>query len=162
VVANGVVYSPDYSLEGFGSPYQYDGPILDAEAGTALGTFGADRPPALTATTGFFMQQGTLHGIALGSNGVAPATGGILWSFAGDGKLSGTPIVINNYVIIASSSGNLYALAAATGQLLWTQNIGSVIPGGASPAISSLAAGDGLLVVPATSTVTAYAVSGNP
>ena len=165
IVANGVVYSPDDSNSGFGSPYIYEGSMLDAQAGTILGTFGADSPPALTATTGFFMQLQTLHGISLGKNGAAPGTSGILWSFAGDGNLTGSPIVINDYVIIASTGGNLYAVTAATGQQRWTQNIGSVIPGGSSPgaaAISALSAGDGLLVVSATSTVTAFAVSANP
>jgi len=74
------------------------------------------------------------------------------------------PIVVNNFVFVGSSSGNLYAVDAATGALQWTKNLGAPIPGQAFGGFGTtgLNAGDGLLVVPAGNTVTAYVLSTNP
>jgi outer membrane protein assembly factor BamB len=96
---------------------------------------------------------------------VSLSTNQVNWSFAGDGTLVTSPIVVNNYVFVGSTSGNLYGLDAATGSLVWSQNTG-----GAAPATyvstfqgpTGLSAGDGLLVVPAGNTVTAYVLSTNP
>jgi outer membrane protein assembly factor BamB len=101
-----------------------------------------------------------LQGIALSNNQVN-------WSFAGDGLLVTAPIVVNNYVFVGSSSGNLYALNASTGAQVWNQNLGAPIPGPATGGSAlqgqtGLAAGDGLLIVPAGNTVTAYVLSTNP
>lgn len=70
---------------------------------------------------------------------------------------------MNQYVIVASSSGNIYALDGASGAQVWTQSL----PGGIAAAsndgvISGLAAGDGLLVVPSGNDVVAYVLSTNP
>jgi outer membrane protein assembly factor BamB len=78
-----------------------------------------------------------------------------------------SPIVVNNYVFVGSTSGNLYGLDATTGALLWTQSMGAPIPGPenggyAFQGYSGLSAGDGLLIVPAGNTVTAYVLSTNP
>jgi outer membrane protein assembly factor BamB len=88
-------------------------------------------------------------------------------AIAGDGTLVTSPIVVNNYVFVGSTSGNLYGLDTTTGALLWTQSMGAVIPGPenggyAFQAYSGLSAGDGLLIVPAGNTVTAYVLSTNP
>ena len=92
--------------------------------------------PAFSAAAGYFLQSGTLNALTSSNNTV-------LWSFTGDGSLSTSPIVVNQTVIIGSSSGNVYALNAATGQQLWTVNAGGALqPGNGS---SGLAAGDGLL-----------------
>lgn len=148
VVANGVVYAPN----GFGT---YNGQVLDAGTGTLLGSYLADNPPAIGATTGYFLQSGTLRGITLSNNTIQ-------WSFAGNGSLTTSPILVNNYVFIGSSSGNLYALDAATGAQVWTQNLGAAIPAGAGWGhpipLSGLSAGNGLLVVPAGNTLTAFAL----
>jgi len=150
VVANGVVYSP---IDG-----QYSGAVYDAESGTLQGNFAASFPPAFTATTGFFLTNSTMQGIARSNNQ-------ILWSFAGDGALVTSPIAVNNYVIVGSANGNLYALDGATGSQVWTKNLGAPIPTTSSGTISiysGLSAGDGLLVVPSGNNVTAYVLSTNP
>lgn len=89
----------------------------------------------------------------------------VLWSFAGDGTLDTAPIAVDSYVIVGSSSGNLYALDAGSGAQIWTQNVGAAIES-SSPGVVSLytgiAAGDGLLVVPAGNEVIAYQLSTNP
>ncbi len=152
VVANGTVYSPI-------APAPYGGNLYAAETGAQLGTFNADVAPAITATTAYMLQSKTLRSIAVSNNLVN-------WSFSGDGDLVTSPIVVNNYVFVGSSSGNLYALDATTGAQVWTITLGAAIP--ASPAFlaqmpySGLAAGDGLLVVPNGNSVTAFVLSTSP
>ena len=152
VVANGVLYSPNDTSG-------YAGITLDASNGTVLGSFQADTIPAIGATTGYFLQSGILRAVSLASNT-------ILWSFAGDGSLTGAPIVVNGYVFISSSAGNLYALDSATGQQIWLVNLGAPVDSGSGfdygIPFSGLGAGQGLLVVPAGNTVTAYTLSTAP
>jgi outer membrane protein assembly factor BamB len=147
VVANNVLYSL------MGEPA--NGVYVNATTGTQLGTFMADVVPAINSISGFFLESGTLNAKSLGDNS-------ILWSFRGDGGLVSSPIIVNQAVIVGSSSGQLYGLNATTGAQLWTANAGGAITGGTSNVISGLAAGDGLLVVPAGNTVSAYTLSTNP
>jgi outer membrane protein assembly factor BamB len=76
------------------------------------------------------------------------------------------PIVVNQYVFIGSSSGEIYALDQTSGQVLWQDNVGSAIPTGigsdAIMSLTGLSAGDGLLIVPAGDMVTAYVLSTSP
>lgn len=152
VVTNNFAFMPD----GFGS---YSGHVLDPKNGSLKGTFLADCPPAITDTVGYFLQSKTLRGIALDSNT-------ILWSFAGDGSLTTSPIVVNGYVFVGSSTGNLYALDATTGGQLWVKNLGAIIPSGASWThgipFSGLGAGNGLLAVPAGNTLTTFRLAPSP
>lgn len=152
LVANGVLYAPT----GAGTN---NGETLTAENGSVLGSYVSDNVPAIGATMGFFLQSGTLRGINLSSNFV-------IWSFAGDGNLTTSPILVNQYVFIGSTSGNLYALDASTGQQLWSTNLGAALPQGArydtSIPLSGLSAGDGLLLVPAGNTLTAFTLSTHP
>jgi outer membrane protein assembly factor BamB len=147
VVANNVFYSL------MGGPA--NGIYVNATTGAQLGTFMADVVPAISPTSGFFLKSGTLTAKSLSDNST-------LWSFQGDGGLVSSPIIVNQAVIVGSSSGQLYGLNAATGAQLWTTNAGGAITGGTSNVISGLAAGDGLLVVPAGTTVSAYTLSTNP
>ncbi|MGH8307252.1 MAG: PQQ-binding-like beta-propeller repeat protein, partial [Gammaproteobacteria bacterium] len=146
VVANQLDYSPN----NFPS---YSGDIFNAETGANAGSYVADSPPAFTTTMGYFLQSGTLRGILLSNNTVQ-------WSFTGDGTLVGSPVVVNQYVFIGSSSGNLYALDGTTGTQEWNVNLGSPIDASVLELpFSGLAAGDGLLIVPSGTTVTAYTLS---
>lgn len=148
VVANGLVYAPN----GFGT---YNGQVLDAGTGVLKGTYAADMPPAIGAQTGCFLQGGTLRGLDL-------ATSTILWSFAGDGQLCTSPILVNNFVFIGSASGTLFGLDLTTGAQLWQQALGAPLPYGASWGhsipLSGLSAGNGILVAPAGNTLTAFAL----
>jgi len=149
VVANQLVYSPNLISN-------YNGTIYNAETGAQTGTYSADSPSAFTTTDGYFLQSGTLRGIGLANNTV-------LWSFAGDGQLTGAPVAVNQYVFIESGSGNLYGLDGTSGQQAWQVTLPAAPPGWSStlPA-TGLAAGDGLLVVPAGTKVAAYVLSTNP
>jgi outer membrane protein assembly factor BamB len=149
VVANQQVYSPNGTSG-------YNGSVYDAETGAPGVSYVADSPGAFTANTGFFLQSGTLRGVTLSNNSV-------IWSFAGDGHLAGSPIAVNQYVFIGSSSGNLYALNGATGVQAWQVTLGApVVANIYTLPLSALSAGDGLLVVPAGTKVTAYVLSANP
>jgi|HubBroStandDraft_5_1064220.scaffolds.fasta_scaffold02248_6 outer membrane protein assembly factor BamB len=147
VVANNVLYSL------MGDPAT--GIYVNATTGVQLGTFTADVVPAITSTTGFFLKSGTVTAKSLSDFST-------LWSFNGDGGLVTSPIVVNQAVIVGSSSGQVYALDAATGAQLWATNAGAAIYSGNGNVISGLAAGDGLLVVPAGNTLTAFTLSTNP
>ena len=147
VVANSLVY---WSTNG-----AYSGQTLDAATGKAVGTFSGDYPPAITGTMGYFIQSSTLQGISTSNN--------IMWSFSGDGSLTGAPVAVNQYVIIGSSAGNLFAVDGTTGEQVWTQSLGAGIDANvANLPMSGLSAGDGLLVVPAGDKVLAYTLSENP
>ena len=143
-----------WSIRRMGSDSR-QGAILDQTTGAVVGSFAATTgEPAFSATAGYFLQSGTLNALTGTDNNT------VLWSFTGDGGLTTSPIVVNQAVIIESSSGNVYALNAATGQQLWTVDAGGP-PQPLNPN-SGLAAGDGLLIVPAGNQVVAYTLSTNP
>ena len=153
VVGSGRMYAPL-------SPGFYAGNVYSAESGQVLGAFSASAPPAISTSSVFVLDNSTLQGISLSNNQV-------LWSFAGDGTLVTSPVAVNNYVFVGSSSGNLYALDATTGAQVWTKSLGAAIAGpatggSATQGATGLSAGDGLLIVPAGNTVNAFVLSTNP
>jgi len=132
------------------------GAIVDASTGSVEGSYTASGTPAFSGTTGYFLQG---QNAALSAKSSSNA---VLWSFSGDGSLATSPIVVNQTVIIGSSSGNVHALDGLTGQQVWTANAGAAIPSVGDLPTSGLAAGDGLLIVPAGNQVVAYTLSTNP
>lgn len=122
--------------------------ILNAKTGSIVGSFGADNgdPPAFYKPTGgkalgFSLDSGTLYGWKV-------ATQTNVWSFAGDGGLSTAPIVVNGIVFEGSNSGEVYALDASNGTEEWSDSTGA--------AVTSLAAGQGTLLVVSGETITDY------
>lgn len=162
-------YAPGCSGGGGKTPALYNGrlyvrdfsdTIFDSETGTIIGSFNAKNTPAFSGTRGFFLNGphsfgtfGTLEARDVNSNSV-------LWSFAGDGRLQSAVLVVNDYVYVGSSLGKLYAVNAATGQQVWVTTAGTSIPyvdeQNVSQPITSFAAGEGLLVVPTSTTLVAY------
>jgi outer membrane protein assembly factor BamB len=128
-----------------------NGLVLNANTGTRIRGFNSDRPPAFFGNVALFLQSGTLRG-------VNAQNGQVLWSFAGDGGLQSAPLVVNQTIYIGSSSGTLYGLKAS-GQQIWSTNVGAPIPpsdeGGAT-VTTGLGAGDRLLIVPTERTLVAY------
>lgn len=131
--------------------------VFNAATGALNGSFAATPAPAFSSKYGFFQTSGTLTGIDL-------ATKAPLWRFTGDGRLVSAPIAINEYVLVGSSSGNVYALDAATGSLVWGGTAAAGIPApdeqNVSQPLTGLGAGEGYLVVPAGDTVTAWSLAG--
>lgn len=152
VVAGGVLYAQT------GAIGANNGTRFDAETGAVLGSLTADSPPAIDGQRGYFLSGSTLSGVNLGTNSV-------LWTFTGDGQVDSAPIAVNGYVFVGSYSGLLYGLDGATGAELWRVNVGAAIYSSGSwtgMPLRGLTAGDGLLVVPAGSTVTAFELSSSP
>jgi outer membrane protein assembly factor BamB len=150
--AGGKLYVRDST--GFGVP---DGTVFDAGSGAVLAQFSSGPIPAIGASTGYFLNSGVLEARDLSS-------GTLRWSFPGDGSLSSAPIVVDQYVIIGSGTGMLYALDVQSGVPVWQDNVGSGIPApdeqNVSQPLTGLGIADGVLVVPAGSTLVAYSVLG--
>lgn len=136
------------------------GTIHDSFNGSVIGNFVAKNTPAFSGSRGFFLNGPNFFG----SFGTLEArdvdTNAVLWSFAGDGSLQSAVLVVNDYVYVGSASGRLYAVNAATGQQVWTTIAGTSIPyvdeHNVSQPVTSFAAGEGLLVVPTSTTLVAY------
>jgi outer membrane protein assembly factor BamB len=126
---------------------------LNAATGALLSTFSATVIPAFSDTAGFFLNSGTLSATSLSS-------GSTLWTFTGDGHLVSAPIVIDGTVVIASSSGMVYALDATSGSVLWSTSAGAAIaaPDEGTALLTGLGAGEGYLVVPAGNVLNAWRV----
>lgn len=133
------------------------GTIYDAYDGVTTGLFGPSSGwmpiPAFGASYGFFLSGGVLEARDL-------ATLALVWSFSGDGQLTSAPIVIDDVVVVGSASGTVYALDVATGTQRWSGAAGAPIPSpdeqNVSQPLTGLGAGEGYLVVPAGSRLTAW------
>jgi outer membrane protein assembly factor BamB len=125
-----------------------DDPVVaDSGSGATVGTYPAHVPPAMFAEP----KHGKTRGVTL-SNGLLtcwnPKTGKVTWTFTGDGELLGAPIAVNGTVFVGSLDGNLYALDAANGKTVWSDNLGWQI--------ENITAGEGTLIVLSNTSVTAY------
>ncbi|HEX3251486.1 MAG TPA: PQQ-binding-like beta-propeller repeat protein [Pyrinomonadaceae bacterium] len=143
VYYNGRVYIRDAVLPNL---------ALDFGTGITVADFLAQPAPAFHGSTGFYLNFVTLEARDVNS-------GALKWSFTGDGTLSSAPIVVNGVVYIGSISGKLYALDENTGANVWTGTVGAQInrPEESNLGIlTGLGAGEGLIVVPASSLVVAY------
>lgn len=153
--ANGYIYVRDWVHIGFGKGYltfdAENGEIVDESLVSALPHA---MIPALTETTQFSVIEGTLKAVDLNSHGP-------IWSFTGDGRLVSAPIVINNNVIVGSSSGLIYALDTFSGEQIWSANSGAAIVDPyyneiGNKSLTGFGAGEGYLVVPASNVLTAW------
>lgn len=150
VYANGRLYTRDF----FGDL------ILDAATGNLIRSYAPDRSqilaPAVDATTIYLVNQSVLSAQAIGD-------GSISWTFTGDGQLTTAPLVLSSssgeLVVVGSFAGPLYALNAATGAVVWQTDVGAAVSGPDEQDVAvlgGLGAGQGMLVVPAASTLSAY------
>ena len=76
-----------------------------------------------------------------------------LWSFAGDGQLAGSALVVADTVYIGSLSGALYALDRESGSVVWQGSAAGPI---GTRTRDSLATGEGLLIAGSEHTLTAW------
>ncbi len=134
--------------------------IYDSQTGGLVDTFISKSAPAFSGTKGFFLNgppqigsYGTLEGRDVNTNLVH-------WTFAGDGFLQSSMLVVNDYVYVGSNSGKLYALEASNGHLVWSTTAGTSIPyvdeRSSSQPLTGFAAAEGILVVPTATTLVAY------
>ncbi|HMA37900.1 MAG TPA: PQQ-binding-like beta-propeller repeat protein [Chloroflexia bacterium] len=139
---NNKVYAPDS-----GNLY-----VLDAATGKEIQIYAANGTPSFSGGRGFLLNGGTLQAFN-------ESTGAVLWSFAGAGDLRSLPIVVHDVLYIGGTGGTLYGLDPATGHQVFSATIGGGNSGSAA-GISSLAAGNGTLVIVAGSRLVAYTSSG--
>jgi eukaryotic-like serine/threonine-protein kinase len=71
---------------------------------------------------------------ALGENTVGGLN--LAWSYKTGGQISSSPAVVDGVLYFGSSDGNLYALHANTGDLLWKYPTGGAPPVGSSPTVA--------------------------
>jgi outer membrane protein assembly factor BamB len=148
--ANAVLYARYFDIYTGDSIYEFD-----SSTGDQLGQLSSETVPAVTSTQLFQMSSGTLQAVNL-------STGSVQWSFTGDGGLVTAPIVINNRVIVGSSAGKIYAVDAATGVSIWSSaaaaGMNATDEQNVSAPTSGLAAGEGYLIAPAGSKLSAWKI----
>lgn len=131
--------------------------ILNALTGAKVGTYAATPIPAFA---GLLVGQETFRVTAGALGAFAPAGTTSLWSVADGGSFVTAPIVVGSDVVVATENGGLAVLDGNTGQLISSTNITSAIsiPNevDATGPLTGLAEADGILVVPAGSTLVAY------
>ena len=144
VLYNGLLYVRDWSMSN-----GHDGEILNASKGTYVGSFDADFAPSVFQNTVLYVRYGSLNAVAAGS-------GATVWSAlppAGD-TYSTPPIVVNGVVYVGTSTGKLMGYAALTGENMVSKNmrypIAAPETGSVGAPESGLGAGQGILVVPAS------------
>ena len=146
VVADGHVFIRDWTSPGL---------IVNSSTGATQGPLSATQAPAVADGTAYELSGPTLEAVADDGLGINS------WSFAGDGGLVTAPLVTDGVVWVGSSSGNLYALNPATGQELWSTNVGTPLSAGSTGYVGApftgLGAGNGALIVPAGDSLIAYA-----
>ena len=117
--------------------------LFNAATGSQQGQIASALAPAITSTAVIALNAGTLSSTRL-SDRVQT------WTFAGDGQLVTAPVVVNNTVLIGSSSGNVYGVDAGTGSQVWMgvspQPINGDSENGGPMPPSGPAAGENLLV----------------
>ena len=130
---------------------------LTANLGQLLWSFASTAPPAIWPGN----QSDPLQISSNGSAVIAldATIGQPVWTFTADGALTEPPITINNVIVIGSMSGTLFILNAATGAKLWSTSLGQQIGSLGSAYPEWLGAGEGTLVVPAETTLSAFVQS---
>src|SRR5262249_54821269 len=100
-----------------------------------------------------FGQYGTLEARDLNTNMIQ-------WFFYGDVQLQSSVMVVNGYVYVGSAQGRVWALKATSGQVVWAANVGPSIPyvdeQNLSQPLTGFAAGEGIIVIPTTTTLVAF------
>jgi outer membrane protein assembly factor BamB len=147
VYAGGRVYTRDFN----------GNLVLDAASGALLGSWAPANvtvlAPAVDGTNVYSTTPGT-HTLT------APG-----WTFSADSQLDTAPILLSTpsgkYVVVGSASGALYALNSTTGSIVWQTTVAPISQPDEQNAfqLTGLGAGQGLLVVPAGNTVTAFAAA---
>ncbi len=133
--------------------------ILDTANGSLLGTFSSVYAPAFDGNLVFYTPS-LAEGVSL--RAVDLTSGNVQWTQAGG--VTTAPIVVDGKVIVGYS-GSVAVYDEYTGALLGAFDAGATIPPTdevSSVMLTGLAAADGMLFVPATSTLVAFRSSSTP
>jgi outer membrane protein assembly factor BamB len=152
--ATAVLYQGELFVRNNGSDV-----VLDAATGDQKRSFSSGPAPTFAGRTGFFPQAdwvdrpGPISAVDLDS-------GNTQWTQNADGKLVTAPIFVGGHVFAGSTAGLLVAMDPSDGRVVWSSNVGAPIYGpdehNVSGPLQGLSSGDGLIFVPATSTLVAY------
>jgi outer membrane protein assembly factor BamB len=149
-IARGAVYTR-YSGTDLGT---LSNKIIDARTGAQLGTFGAaawtfsPAPiPAFSADSNIYTAH-DVQSVAL--------DGGVQWTFDGGLGVPMAPLSVGPDVVFATSDATLWVVDGHTGAVVSSAAIPGWDGGGAGVDSTGLAAADGLLFVPAGTTLVAY------
>ena len=86
--------------------------------------------------------------------------GRLPWKFGGDGDLITAPLVVNHYLYVGSTSGTLFAVDAATGTQIWSDDSGASFEDPDAVAdtqpLPGMAAAEDLLIVANSTQLVAY------
>ncbi len=139
-VYRGVVYVRDV----YG--YSTDGIALSARTGALVGGFNSQYAPAFLDGTAFLTEPATLNAVDI-------ASGKTRWTAVprSGQTFSCAPIVVNDIVVAATNTGDLYGFHAADGKTLYHVTLPQPVSCGeyfATPLVG-LGAGYGLVFVPA-------------
>jgi outer membrane protein assembly factor BamB len=130
----------------------HDSPLILAKSsGRSVGSFASDTAPAFAGNTMFTLSDG--HLVAVGASGSPDR-----WT-SGTGLVT-APVVSGGTVFVGSGNGTVFGVSATTGKQVWSGKAGSVIlPPDEQNAdvLVGMAAANGLLVVPAGRSLTAFA-----
>lgn len=137
-------------------------PVLDLASGAHTGAFDSWQPPAFDDETMYTTPAADYamprHTCCL-LTAVDRASGSTRWTFD-PGEGPGAPLVANGTVYIAAWEGDVYALDAKTGSVVFHDNVGEYIKApdehNASGPLTGMAIGGGYLVVPSMNQLSAY------
>lgn len=146
-----------YVREGLSWP---PGDVYDSATGAHVGRMRADFPPAFAGRLGLFADA-RLPGeeFLFGHRLVARPIGGgrPRWRFRGDGYLDTAPLIVNDTAYVGSGSGRIYGLALRSGRVAWRARLPRPVLGSLNQTPArGLAAGEGVLVVPAYGLLAAF------
>lgn len=143
VLSQGRLYTRDY----FGNL------VIDTDKGEATAQHWGYFAPAFGNGSGFFTtRDGWL--VATDEHDGQPR-----WSFRPGPMITTAPLALNGAVYTGTEDGHIYALDGISGDLLWEDTLGAPL---AAPdehnltALTGMAAGEGVLVVPTNDTLFAY------
>jgi outer membrane protein assembly factor BamB len=146
-----------YALEG---DHPVGGDVYDAATGAHVRRLISSEPPAFAGRVGVFSDAWPgREAFAAGATLVARdvRTDRVRWRFRGDGSIEAPPLIAGGIVYAGSGSGRVYGVSLRSGRRVWRTRPGPPIPGArGEPVPNGLAAGGGLLVVPALGRVVAY------
>ena len=137
------------------------GEIYDAASGARQPAWRTDYPPAFSGSLGVFSDASRrgehfLFGHRLVARSVP--SGKVRWRFGGDGYLDTAPLIVGDVAYVGSGSGRVYGVSLTSGRRVWRTSLGAPVHGSGEVTglIGGLAAGDGVLVVPAFGRVAAF------
>jgi outer membrane protein assembly factor BamB len=137
------------------------GEVYDTSTGTRLGRWRSDYPPAFAGGLGLFSdarRRNELGRFGHRLTARSARSGDVRWRFAGDGYLDTAPVISGGVAYVGSGSGRVFGVSLRRGRAVWRASLGVPVHGSAelSGTLGGLAAGGGLLVVPAYGRVAAF------